>query len=642
MNRQGEAWTLEEEKELYNRLNKGSTLENIAEEHKRSIGGIKARIKRLNLTDSKGNLIDPLPPYVPYVRHDSEHNLQNNPPLNEDNIKGKSNASSNEYCPANLQKEGEISIRLSNCLQNMGIQDVRDAFQLEQKDFLRKPNFGRKTLKEWQAFKDSIKINETIKTSESENTEFFLTQEVIRSFQKDVAEFLALSTIDFATAKNNPSQLRESIFKLKKHIRSFDTALLSNNFGIEEIENRNDKPYEENGITAQRILSLIEDMIALCIKNERASYIIRGRIGILENSGQMTLQEIADEFDVSRERIRQIETKTLKTLIAHAKKDDNSYNQELRKICEDLFLNNEKDLLDAIIIFCRRFYGGLISKDIISSILFSSLGLFTNRRTALSQIRSKNKQIEQEIRKETSSLLKDDKYLAHWAKIFSQGIYPTRREKFDGFIPQMTGRYREINKNSTGRTGSFYSEKCKREICYESGEEHRLYQIMEKTDKVTWYQEQPISIPYELNEKTYQYRPDLAVITDDSYGTIIEVKPAFNMVQLPTLRKANAAIEWLHEKGLGYILVDSNGRSLRNLSTHHVHESLINKILDLINKNGEVDYSTYKELAKQHQLKTPDFISLMVHNNLTFMPRPFRIWKLPSDLSYTPLLGVKD
>jgi hypothetical protein len=223
----------------------------------------------------------------------------------------------------------------------------------------------------------------------------------------------------------------------------------------------------------------------------------------------MTLQDLGDELGVSRERIRQIEKKSLKFLMAHIKKYDYSYNVELRSITEKLFLNTEFNPLYSMVKFCSKFYSGLIDRDIWTSIVATNLGLFKSTKIEFSQIKSINRTIDSEIRTETTNLLKNDKYINHWRKIFSQGSHPKNRKKFGNFIPQMTGRYREINKNSTGRIGSYFSEKCNREICYESGEEHRLYEIMEKTNKVTWYQEQPISIPYQLNDKQYQYSPQM-------------------------------------------------------------------------------------------------------------------------------------
>jgi hypothetical protein len=95
----------------------------------------------------------------------------------------------------------------------------------------------------------------------------------------------------------------------------------------------------------------------------------------------------------------------------------------------------------------------------------------------------------------------------------------------------------------------------------------------------------------------------------------------------------------LAKKGVGYILVDSKGRSLRNLSNHPVDKNLTKEVVDIVSKYEEVDYETYKSIKAKYPHNISEFVSLMLNNNLTFMPRPFRIQKMPADISYDILLG---
>lgn len=630
MKNHGNTWTTEEEEKFYNRVSKGISFEEIAQKHQRGIGAIKARARRLNLLCKEGKLLSPLPIYIPYAKLP----YIKKSPIKKEILSQVTSESNIEV----LREEDCISVRLYNCLKNMEIANIEDTLHLTPKEVLKQPNCGRSTLMELERIQKHLIPLTLPKEDNKEEVNNIIDASSLIKFKEDFDSFYNLIKECGANDIDAYKNIRNSLSHLKNHIRFFDKALLSYNFAIDINGNTEREIYQASGITAQRILALIEEMMSLCVKDERISYILKGRIGILEHSAQMTLQELGDKFDITRERIRQLETKGIRILINHSKKSDNSYNKELRNICEDLFVNKEDDLLSSMIAYCYKFYGDLVNKDIICSILCSSLGVFTNHRTAVSQIKIQNKKFQRKVSEETKKLLKDEKYLNLWTSIFSQGSFPKNRIKFDGYIPQMTGRYREINRNSTGRTGSYYSKKCQREICYESGEEHRLYQIMEKTDKVVWYQEQPISIPYKIDNRQCQYRPDLAVITDDGYGTVIEVKPPLNLVQLPTLRKAIEATKYLHNKGIGFILVDSHGRSLKNLSTYPTYNEIAERILGIIREKGEVDYSTYKELTKDTKIRTPEFISTMVHYNLTFMSRPFRIWRLPNELSYDFLL----
>jgi RNA polymerase primary sigma factor len=76
------------------------------------------------------------------------------------------------------------------------------------------------------------------------------------------------------------------------------------------VEDKSSLPPEEE---ASR--NLLKDQLytVLCELNEREKKIIMLRFG-LENERPMTLEEVGREFNVTRERIRQIEAKALRKL----------------------------------------------------------------------------------------------------------------------------------------------------------------------------------------------------------------------------------------------------------------------------------------------------------------------------------------
>lgn len=63
----GSSWTLEEEKLLYKETGDGVPIAQIALAHGRTVGGIRARQKRLELRDAAGALVFPLPEFKSYL-----------------------------------------------------------------------------------------------------------------------------------------------------------------------------------------------------------------------------------------------------------------------------------------------------------------------------------------------------------------------------------------------------------------------------------------------------------------------------------------------------------------------------------------------------------------------------------------------
>jgi len=62
--RQGKAWSVEEDRDLYDAFLSGQAAPDIAFKHERSVGGIRSRLTRLGLLDQDGRRVEPVPPFV--------------------------------------------------------------------------------------------------------------------------------------------------------------------------------------------------------------------------------------------------------------------------------------------------------------------------------------------------------------------------------------------------------------------------------------------------------------------------------------------------------------------------------------------------------------------------------------------------
>jgi hypothetical protein len=62
--RQGKAWSIEEDRDLYDAFLSGQSAPEIALKHERTAGGIRSRLTRLGLLDQDGRRVEPIPPFV--------------------------------------------------------------------------------------------------------------------------------------------------------------------------------------------------------------------------------------------------------------------------------------------------------------------------------------------------------------------------------------------------------------------------------------------------------------------------------------------------------------------------------------------------------------------------------------------------
>src|SRR5439155_11860956 len=62
--RQGQAWSDEEDRRLYDSFLAGQPINRMASVHQRSAGAIRARLRRLGLIDENGEVVEPPPPFA--------------------------------------------------------------------------------------------------------------------------------------------------------------------------------------------------------------------------------------------------------------------------------------------------------------------------------------------------------------------------------------------------------------------------------------------------------------------------------------------------------------------------------------------------------------------------------------------------
>ncbi len=132
---------------------------------------------------------------------------------------------------------------------------------------------------------------------------------------------------------------------------------------------------------------------------------------------------------------------------------------------------------------------------------------------------------------------------------------PASRRAGPGVSSDMSRkRTREVGDREN--SGQFRSAKLGRAVAYESGLEHRFLQLCEASPDVTWYQEQPLMIPYTCAGTRRDYHPDVLVQLADGRRLLAELKHLFEMATALSQAKHAAAWHWCRTHGAGLLITD--------------------------------------------------------------------------------------
>ncbi|MGN6810127.1 MAG: Tn7 transposase TnsA N-terminal domain-containing protein, partial [Thermomicrobiales bacterium] len=140
------------------------------------------------------------------------------------------------------------------------------------------------------------------------------------------------------------------------------------------------------------------------------------------------------------------------------------------------------------------------------------------------------------------------------------------------------GRAREVQL-AREHAGTYYSEKLRRNVQFESALEMKFLLRIEQLDEITAYQEQPFSLGYQLDGVQRRYYPDVLLQLQDGQMIVAEVKPLWQMAFRENLAKWSALKIYCELQGLGLLITDGK-KSIRSLIDYQVPPSLQDVILD--------------------------------------------------------------
>ncbi len=348
-----------------------------------------------------------------------------------------------------------------------------------------------------------------------------------------------------------------------------------------------------------------------------------------ENNHYLDFKGIAEEFKLSKERIRQIHVKSLKRLrIASRNFNDDRIacvklhyllinaigpeigEEKINKLIS-LWENNLPDISGKI--FVNLFSQFVYQKG--EEIYDISKIYRMWKKTKLKEERNVYKQ----LRQYESGLIDQE-------NLIKNTIWFEKKTKWDNVNFNELTPKRKVNKNSKYKSGVIFSQKCQREVQYESGLELNFILALDNMPMVKFFSEQPTTIEYTRYGRKYKYTPDFVIFLDNNEAIIAEIKDFSGMADNRVQRNMEALIEYCMNYGFGLILTDGK-YTLNKLLGKRYNVEFEKELLLKLDENGgrTIFLKEFKIIQAKYNAQWSELLTIVLKNNLGFYPFPFKL-----------------
>ncbi|WP_082917923.1 TnsA endonuclease N-terminal domain-containing protein [Mangrovibacter phragmitis] len=355
------------------------------------------------------------------------------------------------------------------------------------------------------------------------------------------------------------------------------------------------------------VLMLVTAAVANLPK-ERDRNALEMRLGV--DDQPHTLAEIGEEWGVSGERVRQIQERGFKRLAARARYEG-TYGSALKKLLEPASTSTDEL---ALWLFNTVRFDFVIPLRLAAKFILRTAGFTVQKVTEVAALlpaieRSHKAQLRKQNRnravmERTESVITGWLNDSEWPEAIAPPP-PTEQLSNQRLV------------NDSDIAGDFYSEKLDRMVQYESGLELEILTLLERSEQITYYQEQPAVIPYTFGGRNRYYYPDLFIATVDGRGLLIEIKPTDRMALSINRVKSNAGRAWAHARGWGW-LVMSLRHTLRQVEDYQIPASIVTLLDNELKEHGVITWSDLINLRAQHGLKRFDITAYVIQSDAEF------------------------
>ena len=292
------------------------------------------------------------------------------------------------------------------------------------------------------------------------------------------------------------------------------------------------------------IAHLVES--AITARDQRRP-VLRRRLGLDGEQG-LTLAAVGAEYGVTRERIRQLQVRQLRVLgMRTGRSRRGAVLREVIRGLADRGGESPGAALDEI--------AGLVFPEAGPDLRLHAVAVLAgypkrDRDRLAAQVAQAREQ-RRAARREQAARARAGKSLR---RLLDAAQWPPQPAAWHGDGRGDYQRTREVGDREN--SGQFPSAKLSRAVAYESGLEHRFLQLCEDSPDVTWYQEQPLVIPYTCAGTRRNYHPDVLVQLADGRRLLAEMKHLFEMATGLSQAKHAAAWHWCRAHGAGLLITD--------------------------------------------------------------------------------------
>ena len=354
------------------------------------------------------------------------------------------------------------------------------------------------------------------------------------------------------------------------------------------------------------------------VRDERDRKVLQLRLG---TSGHpQTLAEIGQSMGVSRERVRQLQIRALSYLACRARRPG-SPGDLLGSLLAGLEMDSEL-LVQRLIEIAEYFdTSPTVAFHFVLRVSGSSLEhatIVTDAASVALRSRIETEGINAaEQAKQHREMKATENLEARVSKWLGQADWG------DNVQPPISIERLSMQRNvGPESAGAFWSAKLARRVHYESSVEREILNVLERSDQIAYYQEQPFAIPYAFDGRSRRYFPDIFAATVDGRGLLLEVKPIPNMAISMNRAKADAGRSWANQHGWGWITLDSQS-TFADLVNHEVTaEARFHLDRELLT-NGRLTWPDLLATRQRYELSSFDVTAYVVQSDaqLTLEPR---------------------
>lgn len=293
-------------------------------------------------------------------------------------------------------------------------------------------------------------------------------------------------------------------------------------------------------------VTLLESLEAVIARlSPRSADVLRRRLG-QSPEGSETLQEIGDCYELSRERVRQIEHQAIKRLRSAARlRSKTGPEQSIVDVKGCLALSFQSPHPSEPGRYLRATF-----PEANAGVLGRVLEAFGPATSA--QVIDWIKAFERSRAVEIEHRRQQHNREERWARVASGTLWPGA-PSIGGWFPHAPCRPPRLD------DGHRWSEKLGRNAQYDSALEEGMLDVFDRSPDVLTYCEQPFEIEYAWFHGTRGYVPDFAVRLADGRSILIEAKPRTLWADGVNVAKWNAAIRWCEQNGWGFQVSDNRG-----------------------------------------------------------------------------------